>query len=343
MTTRFAPNPIIVRELRTRMRGIRPYLVLTIFLAAMALVGVGVYQLMQQQTRFGGTLLSAQVGQALFRGLAFAELFLVVVLAPAFTAGAISGEREQLTYDMLLATPLQVGQILWGKLLAALSYLFLLIIAAIPLFSVVLIFGGVEVTAVLQALVLLVLTAIFFGALGLTCSALVRRTAQATAVAYVLTLVLVGVPIVIASAWNQLAPMPGQSVPSALLYLNPFSALLSITTLEAGMSGDMMPAFGFGDPLSGLPLLGVLTPGVIYYGPWGTAVIPIYRASYLGFAIGTVLLGWFSAHLALPSRRWRLGWSDLGFALALAGLLGLALLTRSWWYIPAPQAPGGFG
>jgi ABC-2 type transport system permease protein len=144
-TTRFAPprlNPIIVREVRTRMRGVRPYLILTGFLLLLAAAGVAIYQLMIQQARFGGTLLSAQVGQALFKGLGFVELLLVVFLAPSMTSGAISGEREQLTYDMLIATPLRPAQILWGKLVAALSYLFLLIFAAVPVFSVVLVSAG---------------------------------------------------------------------------------------------------------------------------------------------------------------------------------------------------------
>ncbi|MCX7791057.1 MAG: ABC transporter permease, partial [Chloroflexaceae bacterium] len=92
--TRLQPpriNPIIVREARTRMRGARPYVVLTVFLALLALAGVGIFQLMAQQARFGAVLLSAQVGQGLFKGLAFVELLLVVFLAPAMTSGAISG------------------------------------------------------------------------------------------------------------------------------------------------------------------------------------------------------------------------------------------------------------
>src|SRR5262245_14504868 len=100
-------NPIIVKELRGRMRGARPYAVLTFFLLIMVGAGYGINWLVTNQARFGTTILSAQVGQALFSGLALCELFLVIFLAPALTSGAISGEREQLTYDMLLATPLR--------------------------------------------------------------------------------------------------------------------------------------------------------------------------------------------------------------------------------------------
>src|SRR5690606_22964953 len=112
----------------------------------------------------------------------------------------------------------------------------------------------------------------------------------------------------------------GQNPPPQLLYLNPFSALLAITTVVP--NGEMgMPFFGYGDPASGLPFIQLFAPGVIWYGPAGPVVMPIHRGTLLVYGLLTTLLCWFSSHLALPSRRWRPRWSDLGFALALAGLL----------------------
>jgi len=329
-------NPIIVREVRTRMRGARPYVILTGFLLLLAATGIGIYQLMLQQARFGGTLLSPQVGQALFKGLGFVELLLVVFLAPSMTSGAISGEREQLTYDMLIATPLKPAQILWGKLVAALSYLFLLIFAAVPVFSVVLVFGGVELRGLLKALALLFTTTIFFGAIGLFCSALARRTARATTAAYVMVLLLIGIPVLLASLWGQFSTPPGQQPPPQLAYLNPFSALIAVSTITP--SGDpAVPFFSFGDPFGGLPLMSLLGPGVVYYGPNGPIVVPTYRATLLCYSLLTVLLCWASAHLVLPNKRWRPRWSDLGFLLLVGGIVALAYLTQSWWLIAAPR------
>ena len=42
----------------------------------------------------------------IFSGLLLVETLLVLVLAPAFTTGAISLEREKQTLDLLVATPL---------------------------------------------------------------------------------------------------------------------------------------------------------------------------------------------------------------------------------------------
>ena len=64
-------------------------------------------------------------------------------LAPAFTSGAISLEREKQTLDMLAATPISSLAIVVGKLFSALAYVFLLIAASIPLTAIVFVFGGV--------------------------------------------------------------------------------------------------------------------------------------------------------------------------------------------------------
>lgn len=330
------PNPIIVRELRTRMRGGRPYLILSLFLVLLALTGIGVYQLMLQQTRIGMVVLSPQVGQALFKGLAFVELLLIVGLAPALTSGAISGEREQLTYDMLLATPLQPGQLLWGKLIAALSYLLLLIFAAVPVFSVMLIFGGVDPRSLLKAVILLLFTTITFGAIGLCASTLFRRTIWATAASYGLVLLVLGGSLTLASVWGQFSSPPGQPPPPWLLYLNPFSALFAITSLAPPVD-PAMSFMGYSDPLSALPFIGMLAQGVIAYGPNGTVVLPIYRATFLAYPVLTICLSWLSAHLILPYKRWQPRRSDILFLLLLVGVLAVGFLTREWWFVSAPN------
>jgi ABC-2 type transport system permease protein len=328
-------NPIIVRELRVRMRGARPYVILTIFLLLLSLMGYGVIQLMFQQSRMGSVMLSAQVGQALFNILSFGVLALVVFLAPAMTSSAISGEREQMTYEMLLATPLPPTRILRGKLLAALSYLFVLIFATLPIFSVVFMFGGVTVPAMLKVLALLCLSALACGTVGLFCSALFRRTSRATIISYGLILLLLATTILPASIWPQFSNPPGQPVPPQWLYLNPFSALVSMLIVVPDMnSGPFFAAAGA--LLGSLPLMYLFSNGVVHNGPMGAEVIPIYRASLLYLPLLTLLLYWFSVHLVLPFGRWRPQRADLGFLLALLALLALLWFSRAWWFVEPP-------
>jgi ABC-2 type transport system permease protein len=134
-------NPIIVKELRSRMRDTRAFATLTAMLLLLGGSSYLLYRLAITTSSYSSIPLSPQIGQTLFLALAFLELMVICAIAPAVTAGAISSEQEKLTYEMLMATPLHPASILWGKLVSALSYVFLLIFAAIPMASLIFIFG----------------------------------------------------------------------------------------------------------------------------------------------------------------------------------------------------------
>lgn len=337
-------NPILLKELRTRMRGVRPYGIITLFLITLIASGYGIYHLVLEQQQFGIALMSAHVGQAIFTGLALWLVFLVVFLAPALTSSAISVERELLTYDMLMATPLKPVHLLWGKLMAALSYLVLLIVAAIPVFSVVLMFGGVTSLQVFKTLTLLVATAVTYGSIGLFFSALFRRTLTATIVSYIIVLLMIGGTFIASSIWSRSFMWQPESVPPMLVYLNPFSALVSIVALVPSQpmdpSSSSFPISFIGGPFGSLPLLEMFSPGVISYDMEGrTHVVPIFRATLVCFTMMTVLLCWASSHLIRHRARWSLQSSDLSFALLFLALLLLAWMIHPWWFVLPPSIP----
>ena len=149
-------NPVLVKELRSRMRGARAFVILTGVLLLLGAVCYALYRIVLATSGYTRSPLSPQIGQTLFIAIVLLELMMVCFITPAVTAGAISGEREKLTYEMLLATPMRPSSILWGKLVSALSYVFLLIFAAVPMASLVFIFGGVAPRDMIKALVILV-------------------------------------------------------------------------------------------------------------------------------------------------------------------------------------------
>ena len=90
------PNPILVKELRSRMRGPRAFISLTVALVIMAGLMIGLVSLLTSQAgQSGSSLLSPQIGQILFAALLIFEMLLVCTVTPAVTAGAISTEREK--------------------------------------------------------------------------------------------------------------------------------------------------------------------------------------------------------------------------------------------------------
>ena len=175
---------LLTKELRLRLRRERFVWLIIIYLLVMGLIGFG---FLQRANAFSGGYqgyLLSQIGAQLYALLSFIQLFLIVFIAPAFTATAINGEKERQTFDLLLCSKLSAYSLLAGKLIAGLANVLLLIAASIPLFSLVFFFGGVSPLQVLGTLVIFIMTAIVAGTFSLFCSTLVHRTTASTAMAY---------------------------------------------------------------------------------------------------------------------------------------------------------------
>lgn len=195
--TWISENPVIQKEMRSRMRGWRAIAGLTAFLV---LIGGTVAMIYFGFATAGGlsqgVTVRKTIGQSVFYTIYVMQLFIVAITAPGLTAGGIAIEREHQTYDLLRTTLLSARALVTGKLLAAVSFTLILIIASVPLQSLGFIFGGVSLGEVVVGTVILVLTALNFGAVGLFFSSLVRRARIATVLSQITTMTFtVGLPI----------------------------------------------------------------------------------------------------------------------------------------------------
>ncbi len=317
MKITIVPNPVLIKELRGHLRGPRAYLFLTGTLVLLGGVSYGFYRLalFSAQASFGSVLPGAVIGQSTFIGLMFLALVVICVLAPSLTAGAISGEYERKTMDLLLATPLSPFSILFGKLAAALSYIVLVLVASIPLVSLAFVFGGVTLSDLLGALVVLFLFAVAFCMIALFLSALFRRSAAALIVSYVLLgLFVFGTVFVYAVT----AVIQERQPPNWILALNPFSAFSSaLVQLSAPGLYDRPSPLNSGSSPSGLvSLLWVASGGSIDSRFPLTTPLWYYTTGIYGWL--TVVLFLLSAQLLKPVRRMRVRtWAAIGvFCLA---------------------------
>jgi ABC-type transport system involved in multi-copper enzyme maturation permease subunit len=190
-------NPVTVKELRSRMRGRRAYLVLTGYLLLMSAFITFVYLVYAAAADqpFGPN--PRQAGKTVFAAVVGVQALLVIFIGPSFTAGAISGEKERQTYNLLRTTLLPARSFVTGKLLSALSYVFLLILTAIPLQSIAFILGGVSLTEVLIAELLIFVSAVAFALIGLFFSAVMRSTLLASVSTFATSLFLTfGLPAI---------------------------------------------------------------------------------------------------------------------------------------------------
>lgn len=182
-------SPILIKEMRSTMRGKRTFLGVTLFLTFLTGLTLLVYYSVVQQSSYS-VRASSEAGRTIFAFVSVIELFMLATVAPPLTAGAIAGERQRQTFDMLMATPLTPRQVLRGKLLASMNYLFLLIFAGLPINSIVFLFGGISPSALLWWLAVTLISLLMLGTLGLFMSTLFRNSGSATALSYLLCVVL---------------------------------------------------------------------------------------------------------------------------------------------------------
>lgn len=216
-------NPMVLKELRGRMRGARAFIVLTVYLALMSGFVTLIYVVFSQSLSLTGPSQGGEIGRVLFRSIVGVELFLVTFIAPAFAAGAISGERERQTYDLLRTTLLPARSLVGGKLFATLSYIFLLLLAAIPLQSIAFLFGGVSGAEVVLSFVILLSTAVLLGTVGVFFSAMTQRTLSASVLSYAFALFsIIILPIgvlLVAPIVNSVGSLTTDAVEAVIYYV----------------------------------------------------------------------------------------------------------------------------
>jgi ABC-2 type transport system permease protein len=185
---RMLDNPVILKELRGRMRGRQAFILLTIYLGLIAALICIIYALLTDQSTYGyggwDPSIRQTIGKVIFGAVVLLELLLVSFIGPGLTAGAISAEREHQTFDLLRTTLLSARALVLGKLGSAFTYLFLLILTALPIESIAFLLGGVGLGEMVVSSLMLVVTAIFFCTLGIFFSSFMKRTLTATISSY---------------------------------------------------------------------------------------------------------------------------------------------------------------
>lgn len=253
-------NPVALREMKSRVRGPRTLALFFAYLAVLAVLIFVVYLRKGANTpySYGGSLLSGnygptrnfETGQDIFLSIFLYLILMVAVVTPAVCGGLVSREIEEGTYDLLLVTPVKGRTLVYGKLIGAIGYLFMLILATLPLACIVFIFGGVGPEDLVAGYAIVLMETVVFSILSLFFSAIFRLTNVAIIFTYfVIALLLLGVPVVsssIVASINADTTRPAANgfridprtdpdfdFPKRLLVLNPFASLGSVLAPNA--------------------------------------------------------------------------------------------------------------
>ncbi len=298
-------NPVLVREMRARFRGPRAFIALTLFLAVMTVVTMVTYGIgyvsstarpYYNQTDFGDTVFTVVV---LFQGI------LLGLMAPAFTFGLLSGERDRGTWELLLATPLSGWRIIAGKMGAVTAFGLLLMAGVLPMLGMAFVLGGVSPGSVLLSQIAILSGAAMLAAIGLGASAIARTTSRAASLAY---------------------------LGAALFIAGPFILLVVVEMLpwSYASNGSGLEIF-VSTALQFSPVMMLLTPTLLMdYGSWD-------QAQWIGqqVLLQTVITGWF---LFFATARVRGSVPKRGGLLS-ATLLLLGMLSWAIWRAAETVSP----
>ncbi len=329
-------NPIVAKEYRSRMRTWRSPLAMMVYVVLIAGLGYAMFSSMaRSNSGFAGSV--PNYGQTLFKYLVVFQMVLITLVTPALTAGAISSERERQTIDLLFVTRIPPFSIIWGKLLASMSFVVLLLLLSVPIFSLVFLFGGIELDQVLYSFLVTIVAALALGLIGIAFSTWLRRTLAATVASYMAAFLLVFGTV----AFGMIFPTkidPKSTIPPAppaATYLSPIVPLVAI----ADNGQPLVPYLIRYDYPNGI--LSIQT-GASVCKPLGNGAVACSSSSE---AVYSQVVG--ATGTAIPSgpfAKWQY-WQATVFlqlAIGLFALLVSAFLlppVRRWpWWRPRPPA-----
>ena len=216
-------NPVLQYELLSNLRLPRAFLLLLLYVALLG--GLVVLAWPQEQLL---DLARPEAAKRLVNLFFLGQYVLASLMIPSFAAGAVTGEKERQSYEMLLASPLRPASVVIGKLLASLCHLAILMLCSLPIVMLCLPLGGVSPLEVLAAYASMISSVALFGMICLWASSYFKRTSASLVVSYlmILPLVLVGVLL-----WNALGQGPVR--------------LLVATTLVPAVCLTLAGALGF--------------------------------------------------------------------------------------------------
>ena len=220
-------GPVFSRELATSPRRPRLFVYRSVYAAVLfgvmctawlILTGTQVITSVADMATFGGIL---------FQLLAPLQLSMMIFFAALSTASAVSQEKDRETLVLLLLTQLNNSELVLGKLFASLLYVLTMVLAGLPVFGFVVLFGGVSFPQVGRVFAVTVATTLAAGSLGSTLALWREKTFQSLALtALAIVLWLVGWEIVAVMANSPaVSPTLADTCGRWAVVMNPWQAV----------------------------------------------------------------------------------------------------------------------
>jgi ABC-type Na+ efflux pump permease subunit len=232
-------GPIFARELVTTPRRPLHYVYRSAYAGGLFLLMVTAWLVMvgTQEVRTVGDI--SRFGSMLFQVLAPLQLALVTFLAAQSAASGVAQEKDRRTMLLLLMTRLTNHELVLGKLFASLLDVLVMLLAGLPVFVFMTLFGGISIEQVSKVFAVTLVTALAAGSLGSLVALAREKTFQSLAITSLVLVLWIGIWIVVAEGFGQreLGGIP----------------LAWIATAASPLQAILVAVQPFGNPFPGLP------------------------------------------------------------------------------------------
>lgn len=240
-------GPVLAREAVTTPRRPRHYMVRTVYVVALLILMCTAWLVVAgtQIIRNVGDM--ARFGSILFQILAPLQLALLAFLAALVSASAVSQEKDRRTLILMLMTRMTNSELVLGKLLASLLNVLAMLAAALPVFMLIPLLGGVSFHQVARVFGVTLTAVLAAGSLGSTLALWREKTFQTLAMTALALVMWIGIwhAVYTVAGGNELA---GVAVETWVAGFSPVHAIMAASRPAIGtdMGGGLL---GNGDLL----------------------------------------------------------------------------------------------
>ncbi len=217
-------GPVFSREAAVAPRRVRHYVMRTVYGLFLLLITCTLWMILAgtQQIRNVGDM--ARFGIVLFQILAPLQLALIVFLSAIQSASNIAIEKDRQTLILLLMSRLTNSELVLGKLFASLLNIGVMLLTSLPIFMLIVLFGGTSFEQVGWTFAVTIAAAIAAGALGATIALWREKTFQTLALVLLAIVIWVGIAEGVALTGQSVAGFSGDQIAAAT---NPIRAVLA--------------------------------------------------------------------------------------------------------------------
>lgn len=173
-------NPIVEKELKTKMRGWKSPILITVYLLIISAIGcISLYGVTLRNYQFFPSSVTD-----IFIAVSVTQFIIILIICPALTATSISGERERQTLDLLLCTDFSARKIIIGKIISSIVHVTFLLILSLPLLGVAILFGGITIWDILRLFSFYIMTSLMVASIGIFYSSIFKKSITSVIFSY---------------------------------------------------------------------------------------------------------------------------------------------------------------